>query len=277
MENKQPANKGDKTFLALPIYGIDPFFAISVWNLVASKVMEGGIRPQVGDSSPSRVRNTLVHAFLESDCDQLLFIDSDLSFTPQDIQRLIGHKELVVGGFYCAKQQGNAKLIFNALESNPPCRADGMQKVKFMGTGLLKVRRPVFEMMLNKFGEEMKFQLDEAPAGTFSHAFFEERVWRYPNGATRFLTEDWLFCQRCIDLGLDVWADTGILVQHHGPVSYPLETQKPQILRAAPVTVASAVSPLPVVPADAARSADSVTQDITAQFTRKAEPVEASK
>ena len=271
---------GSKTFLALPIYGIDPFFSISMWNLVASNKFNGGIRPEVGDSSPSRIRNTLVHSFLESDCDQLLFIDSDISFTPQDIERICYWKELVVGGFYCAKDARGAKLIYNNFGANqPPARPDGMQKVLFMGTGFLKIRRQVFEIMANRLKDEICHQLDEAPAGTMRYAFFEEKVYKYPNGGTRFLTEDWLFCQRCQDLGIDVWADTGILVNHHGGTAFPLEHHKAQILRPAtaqPAPVPAPSTPLPVVPGDGARTAsDTVTRDVTDQFVRKPEPVTA--
>ena len=55
------------------------------------------------DPSVERARNVLTANFLASDCTHLLFIDSDIAFTPRDVQRIISHEEEVVGGIYPLK------------------------------------------------------------------------------------------------------------------------------------------------------------------------------
>jgi hypothetical protein len=39
----------------------------------------------------------------------------------------------------------------------------------------------------------------------------------------RYLTEDWWFCQRALDLGYKVWGDSKVMLQHEGRAIYPLE------------------------------------------------------
>ncbi len=48
-------------------------------------------------------------------------------------------------------------------------------------------------------------------------------------GLGRYLSEDWFFCQRWLDLGGEVWADCCVAVRHIGPVVFPLETQIAQM------------------------------------------------
>ena len=55
------------------------------------------------DPSVERARNVLTANFLASDCTHLLFIDSDIAFTPRDVMRIVSHDEDVVGGIYPLK------------------------------------------------------------------------------------------------------------------------------------------------------------------------------
>jgi hypothetical protein len=234
---------------------------------------------EIGDSSPSRVRNNLVARFLASDCEQMLFIDSDILFSVAQVADICSKPELVVGHVYMAKQDGAAKPIFNTFPpgESPPMRADGMQKMRYMGTGFLRIKRCVFEMMINKY-PEMAYQRDEAPAGTVNYSFFEERVWKFPNGFQRFLTEDWLFCQRCLDLGIDVWADVreDKLCGHRGTVVFPLNSQKAGLFgpSPAPVPAQSASLPGPTAGARQSGSADTANTEIATPLQRDTAPLE---
>lgn len=273
------APKGaSKTFVALPVYGIDPLHVQCLLALIQDKRLNGEIHFEVGDSSPSRARNNLAQRFLEGNCDQLLFIDSDILFTTDQVLETVSRKDLVTGAFYMAKQDGPVKPIFNALEPGkiPAMRPDGMQEVRYMGTGFLCIKRPVFEILIKKFGEELAYQRDEAPQPTINYAFFQEKNYRFANGFTRFLTEDWYFCQLCQDAGISVWADMreSMLLGHRGAVTFPLQSQK-QGLFGPPPTPAPPAPPLPVGLTGGART-DTV-QDVTSQFTRKPEIVEAPK
>jgi hypothetical protein len=258
----QPATdngqKPIRTFIALPVYGIDPVHVQCLLGLVQDKRLNGEIHFEIGDSSPSRARNNLVQRFLERDCDQLLFIDSDIVFTPNQVLDICSRRELVVGAPYFAKQDGPVKPILNGLEPGKvaPIRPDGLQEVRYMGTGFLLIKRCVFEMIMRK-QPELAYQRDEAPPGTINWAFFEEKVHRFPDGFQRFLTEDWLFCPRCLDLGIPVYCDMReqMALQHRGTVSFPLQSQRQNLFGPMPAPGVPAASPLPVVPAGTPRLA----------------------
>ena len=48
---------------------------------------------------------------------------------------------------------------------------------------------------------------------------------QFPGGTRRYLSEDWMFCQRWLDIGGKVYGDAGIVLKHIGSAVYPLQTQ----------------------------------------------------
>ena len=217
-----------KTFLALPIYGAcDPFWFQSMLELAIKKSSEVMVQPNIGDSLVPRSRNALAAAFLQSDCDQLVFIDCDIMFTPEQFKRLCDHPEGIVGGFYFKKQEKiPAAPVSNVTTPVTPPRPDGLQKMLYMGTGFLKIRRYVFEIMRERYRDLIEFRPDEAPPEVRHWDFFPVGLYTYPNGSKRYLSEDWYFCQRAMDCGITIWGDTQIVLRHRGPAVYPLLSQK---------------------------------------------------
>lgn len=219
-----------KLFVAVPVYGsLEPNFTLCLIRLITEKPCNLGLSIKNGDSLVPRARNALVAQFLASDCTDLLFIDSDLIFTPQHVARIISHDKDVVGGFYIKKMQGIPQFVCNTFENCEPPDADGLQKVKYMGTGFLKISRKAFETIIAKFGEKLWYHPDETPPETKEHDLFTTGVYQFPDGTRRYLSEDWFFCQRWLDCGGDVWADSQICARHVGPAVYPLVTQEPYI------------------------------------------------
>lgn len=172
------------------------------------------------DISITRLRNALTAKFLASDCTDLLFIDSDLVFSPEQIERIASHDCDVVGGFYPKKQEGEVAWVVNTLPDNPKPRSDGLQPLKFIGTGFLRVRRSVFER-IQKAGWTAPFDQDKL-SDHVEHDFWRMGV--YP-GTRRYLSEDWWFCQWCQELGIPVWGDTHIILKHIGQQIFPTAAQ----------------------------------------------------
>jgi hypothetical protein len=192
--------------------------------------------------------------FLESDCTDLLFIDSDLVFSIDHVKRILSHDEEVVGGMYFKKSQGAPEPCLNTIR-NPIVKSNGLNQVAYIGTGFMRIKRIVFEKIIERWGDEIAY----CPDGTTdileynfwnlaTNTFAEEIIAVYPERVealvkkygvtperaakairTRWLSEDWWFCQRCNDLGFNVWADRRIALKHSGNVLYPLETQEQEI------------------------------------------------
>ena len=103
-----------KLFLATPMYGgqCAGMFARSVADL-AALCAQYGIPLQMyflfNESLITRARNYCVDEFLRSDAEHLMFIDSDIGFTPQDVIALMSLQTLnedkydIIGGPYPKK------------------------------------------------------------------------------------------------------------------------------------------------------------------------------
>ncbi len=188
------------------------------------------------DPSVERARNILTQNFLESDCTHILFVDADIGFASEDVARIASHNEGVVGGLYPLKNQDpTVKWCLNALEPSPAPTPEGLQQVKYIGTGFLCVRRDVFERIADFNGYLLDYRQD-FPPHRIEHAY-----WRQGVAGRRFLTEDWMFCHLCHQIGIPVFADTGVVLKHAGRAEWPLPHQAGNPF--APVSTGPATDP----------------------------------
>lgn len=221
-------------FLAMPVYRmIDSFTAQALLKLVADQMSRGEfdlkIRMHIGECPIGRARNDLTHDFLQSNCTHILFIDSDIIFSYEQVKKILMSDEDVVGGFYVKKQEGIVAPVCNTLNSIDKPRPDGLVKVKYMGTGFLRISRKVFEVMIQEKNGELEY-IDDGDGQTAKHDFWRMGVAKdHVTGTKRWLSEDWQFCQFAMECGFDVWADASILLQHSGMVIFPLSYQVEQL------------------------------------------------
>lgn len=211
-------------FLALPIYGhVHAPFALSLLNLTARRPCDMVIRPCIGDSLVARARNRLAAEFLASDCTHILWLDSDLIFSPEHIAELVRHGERhpLVCGLY-PKKQKDLGWVINLLDQPQKPDEQGLHKIKYAGTGCLLIAREVFERM-RAAHPEIEYDPDEGDTPSVKWDFFSCGVVKFPDGRRRYLSEDWYFCQRALDLGYDILCATGVVMKHCGEAIYPLQ------------------------------------------------------
>lgn len=222
--NSVRGTRNCKPFLAIPAYGgVDARFLQCLLRTIEEIPIVTGLHVNAGDSSVCRSRNTLCGIFLESDFTDLVFIDSDIVFSTDDVMRLLAHDVDIVGGFYPKKKPGPADWVYNGKDGCGLPGPDGLLPVNYMGTGFLRIRRQVFERMIAAW-PTLAYGCDHEPTRT-EHAFFVDEVRADFTGRRRYLTEDWNFCARCADLGIPVFGDTKILLQHVGTAVYPIEPE----------------------------------------------------
>jgi hypothetical protein len=217
-----------KIFIGIPVFGgVATLTVHSLLRFVKAPTVDADINFNAGDYSVAQARNSLSANFLEGDWTHLLFIDSDLVFTPEDVARVCSHDVPVVGGMYPIKREGPIIWCGNTFpgegKQEPP-QEDGLQRIRYVGTGFVCIERSVLERMREAFREEIEYTVDEPPHRV------EWDFWRFGYRKTadsrrRYLTEDWFFCQLCLELGIPVYADTRILLKHIGMAIYPLQTQ----------------------------------------------------
>ena len=234
-EHYDPRLKGVKLFLGLPIYG-QPTMAFVKCLMELQTRKPCHIEPHVGSGDGvGRTRNVLTAQFLKSDCTHLLFMDSDLIFTVGHVKELLLANQPVVGGFYPKKQEGRLEWVVNPLIPSPPMREDDLQPLKYIGTGFLCIKREVFEKMIVAY-PELSFREDYGNRG-IAHDFWSMGVYRpkdNPKDEGRYLSEDWFFCARWLDMGGEVFGHTKVALRHQGTVTFPLKTQESEVANPLP-------------------------------------------
>lgn len=217
-------------FVAMPVYRqMDTLTVQSLISLTSTQLCRGTFSMAVdmhcGECPIGRARNDLTHSFLsKKEFTHILFIDSDIIFSYEQVERILSHNEDIVGGFYMKKQEGNASPVCNTFETVGLPDHRGLIKMKYMGTGFLCVSRRVFEVMIQEIGKEIEYT-DDSDQST-KHDFWRMGVHKdKKSGRARWLSEDWQFCQFALDLGFEIWADAKILVRHSGQAVFPLSYQ----------------------------------------------------
>lgn len=146
-----------------------------------------------GDIIGNRIRSVRQAQKLKAT--HILFIDHDMYFAPDTIQKLLDDDKDIVGAQYNFRSLPKKSTAFPVDEEND----QGLYKCHAIGTGMLLVRMEVFE----KLGEPFNwFQFGRGAEGEMVRG------------------EDAHFCQQAIKAGYDVWADDTLEVKHLGEFAY---------------------------------------------------------
>lgn len=148
-------------------------------------------------------RNMLVETARELGCSHLLQIDSDLTFPPNALHRLILHNQAIVGCTYARRSQPHDNLAV-PLNKQPVHNASGLTAVDRLPTGFLLVRMDVFDKIRQPWFRFPTIEATEAlPAG-------------------RIDGEDYYFCDGARDAGYVVYLDVELSfeVTHWGEAGW---------------------------------------------------------
>ena len=217
-EAKQTVLAGRKLFIGIPAY--DGKINIKLaYNLAAlmPKALQYGVSVRLGDVSGCSIitmaRNQLVHEFLKSDCTELLFIDSDVIATADDVLRLMaqsGDKDITAGAYPRRSKDKNffADLYF---DENQDLEFDGsLMRLERVGTGFMLIQRHVIEAMVAAHPEWFYDFKGEQVCGVFD----------FQNKDGRYLGEDYLFCDRARAHGFKIHIDVDISLPHVGTEAF---------------------------------------------------------
>jgi len=239
-----------KLFLAAPMYGgqCAGMFAKSVADL-ASICTSNGIEMRsyflFNESLITRARNYCVDEFMRSGCTHLMFIDSDIGFDPRDVLAMLAlqgddTEYDVLAGPYPKKciswekiklavDKGVADEDPNVLEKfvgdyvfNPKggggnIRIDQPVEVMEVGTGFMMTRRSAFEKFEKAF-PQYSYKPDHVRTEAFDGSreimqYFQAEI---DPKSKRYLSEDYWFCQKMIEIGGKIWYCPWMKLQHVG-------------------------------------------------------------
>jgi len=159
---------------------------------------------------PDGAMNMAASAFLESECDEMIIIDTDVVFTRQQIDFLLSHDEPLVFGIYPKKEVGLTYPAEPLTENPQPFRGEQILcEVKRTARGFMRVHRSVFEMLKNHVQAYTCAQ-----TGRASWEF-----WRVLLGGH---SEDFAFCDLWRSIGGRILIDRRCAAQHEGSALYPI-------------------------------------------------------
>ena len=242
-----------RLYLGMPMYGgmLSENTMHGVLGLQAWSMNEGvGLKVQTmgNESLITRARNTMVSMFLD-DQDyigtHLLFIDADIGFVPQNIERLIRADKDIVCGIYPRKcihwekirgvlkdnpNVSDDELMYRSLGYNLNFKdphnikiQEGLCEVLEAATGMMLIKRDVFDKMKKAYPER-KYISDQIVNG---------QQWRSDNcydlfgvgkidwdKDQRYLSEDYYFSRLWSKIGGKIYADVSAPLTHQGNMHF---------------------------------------------------------
>ena len=150
-----------------------------------------------------QVRN-LISSWVVNGYDYLFSVDSDISFAPDTLLKLLSLDKPIVGGVY---RQRNPEQHLEVYDTNYRRMewsqlAFEIREIGALGFGCVLIKREVFEAI--------------------GHPWFEYHVALDHN---QTFSEDLDFCKKAREKGFSIWVDSSILCGHHGMTSYQVDTR----------------------------------------------------
>lgn len=137
--------------------------------------------------------------------DYTLWLDTDMRFPPGTAQGLISHDKDIVGATYRRRSPPYEMLGRPKTGSNGLAEVGKLYPADMLPTGLLMVKRHVYDKMIKP-------------------------IWRvrFIDGKEDPIGEDILFCQNAVALGYEIWLDTALtqMVRHIGEMEFEAEVEQ---------------------------------------------------
>lgn len=202
-----------RIFVAIPTYDGKPpagMVASLLDERVAAQVMghDMVVNFLPSCSVPASGRNHLVKEFLDSGCDKMFFLDSDITWPTGHLIKLCMYPEEFVGGCYRFKRDEESYPVSWLPDPEGKglwANERGLIEVETLPTGFLAISRSVFE----KFHEHFPGRAYEHE-GNSMFSYFEMR---FVEGQGLH-SDDTYFCKLWREIGGKVWLDPEITLTH---------------------------------------------------------------
>lgn len=170
----------------------------------------------VGSSIIHLARCSLVAQAMEWGADKIVFIDDDISWRPQDFERLILAPEKLVCGAYQKKPfnvYATAEMAISALPGNLVPNDKGLCEIDGAATGFLRIDREVIEGMKPFVQKIHDDSMSAGQVAEFYEYFYCGKQIR--DGRVYTHGEDFYFCAKAREAGFRTFVDPKIELGHH--------------------------------------------------------------
>ncbi|MGA8212223.1 MAG: hypothetical protein WB799_01420 [Candidatus Sulfotelmatobacter sp.] len=246
----QPLTTQPLILVATPCFGgmVSQNYMLSVIRLMSyAKTSEFDVSLTMlgSDALISRARSTLVAAFLDNPAaTHLLFVDADISFEPQQVERLLRFDKDFTGALYPLKsmdwdlvpqrcvgrgenlRQAALSYIGTFLPEAERKQAGDFVTGLYAGGGFQLIRRSALERMIAAYPEARFSRVHDLPmSGSRRDVVRSSNLFALfdciidpENGA--YLSEDYSFCLRWRRIGGEIWIDAASKLNHCGPYEF---------------------------------------------------------
>ncbi len=168
---------------------------------------------EVGCPYISSAMATLARKALDSMPDTLIFIDDDLSWTPEALVKLITCDEDVVGGTYRFKKPEVEYMgcLHTTAEGQPIVRPDGLLLAKWLPSGFLKITANAVNKFMKAYPELNCGPAYHPTPDLFNHGA-HEGIW---------YGQDYAFCRNYAKCGPVLLMPDLDITHHRGNETFP--------------------------------------------------------
>lgn len=166
----------------------------------------------VGNALIADSRGIIATKFYHSECDELIFIDSDVAWESGGLLKIIDAPVDLVAGIYptrCDPIKYNVHYIQDRKElwADPET---GLLEVDAVPTGFLKISRNCINKMIEAYPQQYYTDAtdDNKYWPLFEYYIDPEKNWKYG--------EDFSFCKKWRSIGGQVWVDPELSMGHIG-------------------------------------------------------------
>lgn len=172
------------------------------------------------------VNNTLTELMERDDFTDVLLIDSDESWEPQGVVRLLMHPDEIVAGSYRMKNHKSAYVGNYLTEDGVP-----IGRILKDGSALLEADRVAAGFLrikisaLRKFADAYPDLWSVEPDGR-KFQFFQRALLEEADGSKTMGCQDMVFSKRWRDIGGKLWIDSAVKIGHWWMEEHPGDLDK---------------------------------------------------
>jgi len=208
-----------KIFICTPAYNgkVNVQYAISLSETIMLLASEG-IKVQLKLSTSGSLivaeRNRLTEAFMQTDCTHMMCIDSDLGWPAEAVLAMIKADIEFIAGVYPSRRdrEFTFRPVFNPDHSVVKSE-NNLLKMEYVPSGFMLIKRSAIEKM-REFHPHLYFEPKHAQSNASKgYCFFNTEVWQ-----GEFWGEDYYFCRKAREAGIEIWVDPFIQFDHDGVI-----------------------------------------------------------
>lgn len=193
-------------------YGIS---LAETFHLLKTNGVEVSIRIEPNGSILCASRNRLTQMFWESNATHMLCIDSDLGWPAQAVLAMLNAKKEFIAGVYPSRKEKGFifRPIYEDANTQKLITEKHLIKMEGVPAGFMLISREAIGKMRQHFPQLYYSPKDQRDNTESTYAFFNTEL---IDG--EFWGEDYVFCKRALEAGIEIWVDPLIQFDHAGTV-----------------------------------------------------------